>query len=129
MTCKESIILMMVHNLLHQLHLLRRMTRLFSKENHPFYKTDVYYYTDNRTGQIDVYYNAITLKLLGYKEKHKDYVTVNKGNLFLRINQSIRNRLTMIGFETKYIDINRILNKTVNSSKIQIKITILSWIV
>ncbi len=81
--------------------------RIILKENHPFFKKDVYYYTDNRT-QIDVFYDAVTLKLLGYKEKHKEYVIVNKGNNYLRINASIQNRLLTIGYSTKYIDIGEI---------------------
>jgi hypothetical protein len=85
--------------------------RIIFKENHPFFKSDVYYYTDNRAGQIDVFYHAVTLKLIGYKEKHKDFVLVTKTNNYLKIIYSIKNRLLMIGFETKYIDISGIFIK------------------
>ena len=80
------------------------------KENHQFFKTDVYYYTDNKT-QIDVFYHAVTLKLLGYKEKHKNYIEINKSNIYLKINPSIKNRLTIIAYDTKYIDIRDMFAK------------------
>lgn len=84
--------------------------RIHFREDHPYYKTDVYYYTDNQN-QIDVYYHAVSLKLLGYKEKHRDYVTVNKGDAYLKISTSIKNRLLTIGYETKYINIADMFNK------------------
>lgn len=81
--------------------------KIFFKENQSFFKTDVYYYTDNRTTHIDVYYDAISLELLGYKEKHKDYVLLKNSNNYLIINLSIRNRLLIIGHKTQYIDVKR----------------------
>lgn len=81
--------------------------KIFFKKNQSFFKTDVYYYTDNRTTPIDVYYDAISLELLGYKEKHKDYVLLKNSNNYLIINLSIRNRLLMIGYKTQYIDIKQ----------------------
>lgn len=84
--------------------------RIHFRENHQFFKTDVYFYTDNKN-QSDVFYHAVTLKLLGYKEKHKDYVLVNRSNAYLLINPSIKNRLLTIGYETKYIDIGDMFDK------------------
>jgi hypothetical protein len=84
--------------------LTQKDNRINFKEDHTYFKTDVYYYTDNRT-QTDVFYHAVTLKLLGYKEKHKDYVKLNKANIYLIISPSIKNRLLIIGHKTKYIDI------------------------
>ena len=83
--------------------------RILFREKHVFFKTDVYYYTDKQT-QIDVFYHAVTLKLLGYKEKHKDYVKQNI-NVYLKINYSIKNRLLVIGYEMRYIDIGGIFIK------------------
>lgn len=80
--------------------------RISFKENHPYFKTDVYFYTDNRT-QNDVFYHAISLKILGHKQKHQDYVENNKPNVYLKIIPSIRNRIISIGYETKYIDITK----------------------
>ena len=87
--------------------LTQKDNRVMFRENHLFFKTDVYYYTDNRT-QIDVYYHAVTLQLLGYKEKHKDYVRINKSASYLKIVRSIQDRILTLGFETKYIDISTI---------------------
>lgn len=90
--------------------ILQKNNRIMLKENHPFFKTDVYYYTDNRT-QVDVFYHAVTFKLLGYKEKHRDYVSVQKSNNYLKINPSIRNRLLTFGYQTSYIDISENIKK------------------
>ena len=96
--------------------LFQKDQRVIFKEDNPFFKTDVYYYSDNRT-QIDVYYHAVTLKLLGYREKHKDYVRSDKTNNYLKINASIKNRLLSIGYQTKYIDIGKAFELNMKSIK------------
>lgn len=90
--------------------LTEKDARMNFRENHPFFKVDVYYYTDHKN-QSDVFYDAVSLKLLGYKEKHKDYVLVNRPNAYLLINPSIKNRLLTIGYSTKYIDIGDVFDK------------------
>ena len=90
--------------------LTQKENRIIFKEDNSFFKTDVYYYTDNRE-QVDVFYHAVTLKLLGYKEKHKDYVKINKANTYLIINPSIRDRILTIGYKTRYIDISGMFMK------------------
>ena len=92
------------------IYLTERENRVIFKENHPFFKVDVYYYTDNRV-QVDVFYNAVTLKLLGYKQKQKEYIEIKKINAYLKIISSIKNRLLTIGYDTKYINIERIFNQ------------------
>ena len=57
--------------------------RIIFKENHPVFKTDVYYYTDNNS-QVDVFYHAVTLKLIGNKEKQKDYIFIDKTIFYLK---------------------------------------------
>lgn len=74
------------------------------KENHSYFKIDVYYYSDNRS-QVDVFYDAVTLKILGYKEKHRDYVRLNTPNTYLKISKSIRERILTMGFGSKYINL------------------------
>lgn len=81
--------------------------KVLFRQNNPFFKTDVYYYTDNST-QKDVFYHAVSLKLIGYKEKHKDYVNVSS-NVYLEISPSIKKRFLLLGYDTKYIDISTIL--------------------
>lgn len=90
--------------------LTEKDNRIMFKENHGYFKFDVYYYTDRRA-QIDVFYHAVTLKLVGYKEKHKDYVKINKANTYLKISPSIKNRLQTIGYQTKYINIGDVFIK------------------
>lgn len=76
------------------------------KKNHPFFKTDVLYYTNNKL-QIDVFYNSTTLLLLGYKEKNKEFEKSKVRNVFLKVNYSILNRLRLMGYRNKYIDIQK----------------------
>lgn len=85
------------------------------KEAHPFFKSDVYYYSD-KNSQKDVFYNAVTLQHLGYKETHKDYVPIANSNNYLRINSSVRRRLSEIGYESRYIDIRTAFNQNQRTS-------------
>jgi len=80
------------------------------KSNHPFFKTDVLYYTDKTTGRIDVFYDTITRKLLGYKESTKDYVQLKNSNKSIKINYSIYNKLKLLGYPSEYIDIDELFN-------------------
>lgn len=100
---------------------LQKNNRILFREAHPFFKSDVYYYTDNKT-QTDVFYQAITLNMIGYKQKHKDFVSVNNSNNYLKIIPSIQNRILIIGYKTKYIDItdkfdkNKLIYKDANEN-------------
>ena len=76
------------------------------RQDHPFFKTDVYYYVDR---DIEIYYDTITLRFLGYKEKHKDYVLSDIHNNYLVINSSIKEKMELLGYETRYIDIKSML--------------------
>src|SRR5690606_8399552 len=76
--------------------------KMMFKENHPFFKTDVYYYTDNRSTAVDVFYHAITLKMLGYRQKNNDFVTSHLP-YYLKISRSISDKLFLSAFPTKYI--------------------------
>jgi hypothetical protein len=80
--------------------------KIMFKENHPFFKVDVYYYRDNSTG-TEVYYHAMTLSLLGYREKHRDYTLTTYTNLKLRIILSMKNRLVELGYPSSYIDMSK----------------------
>lgn len=74
------------------------------KRDHPFFKKDVIYYTNNKL-QIDVFYDASSKLLLGYKEKNKDYQVSKRQNIYLKVNNSIITRLKMLGYPSKYIAI------------------------
>lgn len=82
--------------------LTQKENKMMFKENHPFFKTDVYYYTDNRSTAVDVFYHAITLKMLGYRQKNNDFVTSHLP-YYLKISRSISDKLFLSAFPTKYI--------------------------
>jgi hypothetical protein len=76
------------------------------KQNHPFFKQDVIYYTNYKL-QIDIFYNAETKLLLGYKEKNRDFLYTKKKNVYLKTNYSIMNMLKMFGFHSKLIPVKK----------------------
>src|SRR4029079_18801875 len=59
--------------------------KIMFKRNHPFFHTDVIFYT-NKTLQIDVFYDAISKLLLGYTEKSKEYKYARRHNVYLEVN-------------------------------------------
>lgn len=96
--------------------LSEKENKVMLKDNHPYFKTDVYYYSNNRL-QTDIFYDARTLKMLGYKEKHKEYTSLPSSTFYLKINPSIKNRLINVGFETKYINIeNNLKSRIANAN-------------
>lgn len=80
------------------------------KSNHPFFKTDVYYYTNTKNSRVDVFYDTNTMILLGYKENSKDYVISMKPDKKLKVNYSTYNKLKIMGYESKFIPIQNKLN-------------------
>ena len=75
------------------------------KKNHPFFKTDVLYYTNTKIGRIDVFYDAITKIQLGYKEDSKDFKRNLSTNNKLIIKYSIYHKILSLGSESEFIDI------------------------
>ncbi|AYV82382.1 MAG: hypothetical protein Homavirus41_1, partial [Homavirus sp.] len=80
------------------------------KKNHPFFKKDVIYYTNNQL-QIDVFYNAISLLLLGYKERNKDFLYSKNTDVYMKVNYSITNRLRLMGYRAKSIMVDTYIKK------------------
>lgn len=80
--------------------------KIFHKANHPHFKTDVIYYTDKTGTRVDVFYDMITRKLLGYKEISRDYVDIKKTDKKIKINYSIYNKLKLLGYISEYINID-----------------------
>lgn len=74
------------------------------KKNHPFFHKNVLYYTNYKL-QMDIFYDAETKLLLGYKEKAKDFQLSKRKNIYIRINLSVMNRLKLLGYPEKFIDI------------------------
>ena len=79
-------------------------SKFLLKKNHPFFKKDVMFYTNNKL-QIDIFYDPINQLLLGYKERNKDFQLPKKSNIYIKINRSIANRLKYLGYPSKFINI------------------------
>lgn len=75
------------------------------KKNHKHFKRDVLYYTDSSEGVVDIFYDAVTKRLLGYKEASKNYVNIENSNRKIRINYSILNKLKLLGYSERYLNI------------------------
>ena len=84
------------------------------KQNHPFYKTDVLYYTNTKNGRIDIFYDATTLILIGYKEASRDFVLTIKPDKKLKVNYSLFNKLKIMGYESRFINIQDKLDKIID---------------
>ena len=76
------------------------------KSAHPFFNTDVIYYTSYKGGKIEVFYDAITKNLLGYKEENKNYVLNIKSDKKIKITYSIKNKLKMLGYKYQIYNLN-----------------------
>jgi hypothetical protein len=75
------------------------------KAAHPFFNTDVIYYTSYKNGKIDVFYDALTRVLLGYKEENKQPI-INKNNKrLIQINYSIVNKIKLLGYPSQLMDL------------------------
>ena len=79
--------------------------KIMFKRNHPFFKTDVLYYTNYKVGKIDVFYDATTRLILGYKELNKAPTYAQRRDRYLIVNYSIVNKLKYMGLPGKNIKI------------------------
>lgn len=68
-------------------------------------KREVLYYYDNRNN-VEVYYDTVTLQLLGFKEHNKDITKSNKLK-YLQINYSLYHMIKYIGLQNKYTYFNK----------------------
>lgn len=80
---------------------------LIEKNNKDFNK-DVYFYKD-RSKNITVFYDAITLQYLGYSENNKVYK--QKSYSFLKIFYSTRDQLRYMGLSNNYFNIDNLKGK------------------
>jgi hypothetical protein len=67
----------------------------------------VIYYTDKTGTRVDVFYDMITRKLLGYREALREFVDIKKTNKKIKINYSIYNKLKLLGYTGEYINIDQ----------------------
>jgi hypothetical protein len=84
--------------------------KIIEKENHPFFKTNVIYYVNHKYGKVEVYYDATTKILLGYKEENKNYILNKKHNRRIKLNYSILNKIKLLGYTTSSIKVDNIYN-------------------
>jgi hypothetical protein len=93
--------------------------KIILKNNHPFFKTDVLTYSFNKSGtsKIEVFYDAISKILLGYKETSRDYVINYKTENKIKVNYSLMYKLKYLGIENNYIDIYSKINRMLGIDK------------
>lgn len=85
--------------------------KILFKENHPHFKTDVLYYTNNKYGKIDVFYDATTKILLGYKEESKQIVSNVKIDKTIKVNYSLFEKIKLMGYRSKYINLEDVYDE------------------
>lgn len=72
--------------------------------NHPSLNKDVLYYKD-KSHNIYVYYDSITLQYIGYSSDNK-VIKKNRNNVALKIIYSIKDCILMLGYKNLYIDVD-----------------------
>lgn len=80
------------------------------KQNHPFFKQNVMSYYNSKL-QIEVFYDAESKLLLGYKEKNKELQNSKTRNIYLKTNYSILNMLKMMGYSSRYLKLKSDIDK------------------
>jgi hypothetical protein len=85
--------------------ILESQKKMMEKQNHPFFKTNVLYYTNHKYGKIDVFYDATTKILLGYKEENKNFILNKKYDRRIKLSYSILNKIKLLGYKTPFINI------------------------
>ena len=74
------------------------------RKQHQHFNKDIIFYRNNKL-QTDIFYDANSFLLLGYREKNKEYQEP-KQVAFLRVNYSIMNRLKLLGYRNKLTNIS-----------------------
>ncbi len=72
-------------------------------QNHNIFNKDILYYKD-KSHNVYVYYDAITLQYLGYSEDNKN-IKFTKNDASIKIDLSLRDSIMYLGYENKYINI------------------------
>jgi hypothetical protein len=75
------------------------------KEDHPVFKCDVLTYNYYKNGKVDVFYDAISHILLGYKEENKTIVQNKNNKRKIKINYSIFNKLKQLGVSSYHMNL------------------------
>jgi len=106
-------------NAIDKIELSESDNKVTLKKNHPIFNTDVLMYIDTRTTKVEVYYDAITNTLLGYKEQNSKLVHNNDANIKLTVKYSILNKLKYLGHNEIYVKLSDKLNNKNNDNQSQ----------
>lgn len=99
------------HKLDKSIILINKDNKIKFIQNHDFFKKDVIYYNNFKTN-MDIFYDAGNLLLLGYKESGKNYNNSALGGAFIKLNYSILNRIKYLGYKSKFINLQEMKTKT-----------------
>jgi hypothetical protein len=90
--------------------ILDRDNKITYKENHPQFNVDVISYQSYKNGKIDVFYDANTHIMLGYREESKQIIYNRNPKVMMKIAYSIYNKIKQIGIISEHINVKSILN-------------------
>ncbi len=71
-------------------------------ENHPHYGVNVYTYKDSKNN-VDIFYDATSLKLTGYKKTGKEYTDLPEIKVYLQTNYSLVHKIRYLGFPSYFV--------------------------
>ena len=81
--------------------------KIIYKPDHTFFKTDVIYYINHTTIKVEIYYDAVTKYLIGYKEENKNYVENINIDKQIFIQYSIVNKINLFGHTHSLINVDK----------------------
>uniref|UniRef100_A0A6C0ABW3 Uncharacterized protein n=1 Tax=viral metagenome TaxID=1070528 RepID=A0A6C0ABW3_9ZZZZ len=81
--------------------------KIIYKKQHPYFKKDIMYYTNLKGSKTDVFYDASSHALIGFKEINKNYEILPNSQRYMIIRDSIINRIKMLGIPNRFIPINK----------------------
>lgn len=90
--------------------ILDRDNKISFKENHPQFNVDVISYQSYKNGKVDVFYDANTHIMLGYREESKQIVYNKNPKVMVKISYSLYNKIKLIGLVSEHINVKSILN-------------------
>jgi hypothetical protein len=87
--------------------IINKKSEIIYIQHHTFFKTHVLYYTSTKEGTIEVYYNAQSKILLGYKKQNNDYVKNIMIEHKIQINHSLLNKIKYMGFRSTFYNYSK----------------------
>ena len=86
--------------------------KLETQKDHPYFKCDILYYRD-KSKNVYVYYDLVTLQYYGYSENNKEFKKI-KINCTLKMQLSIRSQIMLLGCENQYINLSHFNNEYIS---------------